>query len=229
VPSSAADTREPEFDPDRIVATLARHDVTYLLVGGMGARHYGATRFTEDLDCLAQFNNQNLGRLADAMRELNARLRVEGMTDAESLTLTRHLPSVEFFRRGELSTWMTDAGKFDVLHDMPARDGERLVYEQLVTRADVHEYPGGLTVSVAALADIVASKEWADRPKDHLALPELYAIQERGDDGPAADGGVPVDPAPGLGRGGPTGRTLANGLDRPIGSSKLPPERDIGR
>lgn len=35
------------------------------------------------------------------------------------------------------------------------------------------------TVLVAALDDIIASKEHADREKDREALPELYALRDR--------------------------------------------------
>jgi hypothetical protein len=31
---------------------------------------------------------------------------------------------------------------------------------------------------MAALDDIIASKEWADRPKDREALPELRALRD---------------------------------------------------
>jgi hypothetical protein len=65
-------------DVGRIVETLGRHDVEYLLVGGVAASSHGAGRPTFDFDCLAQRTSENLERLANAMRELNARLRVEG-------------------------------------------------------------------------------------------------------------------------------------------------------
>lgn len=42
-----------------------------------------------------------------------------------------HLPSPEFFARGEITTWMTDAGALDILHDMPSSDGARLGYDEL--------------------------------------------------------------------------------------------------
>lgn len=177
VANSNAEPEEPTFDPDRIVAAFARHQVDYLLVGGLAARQWGAVRPTGDLDCLARFDLKNLARLATAMRELNARLRAEGLSDAESIELTRHLPSPEFFGRGEITTWMTDAGPLDILHDMPARDGARLSYDELNTRATTHIYAGGVTIRVAALDDIVASKQWANRPKDQRALPELEALQ----------------------------------------------------
>jgi hypothetical protein len=34
----------------------------------------------------------------------------------------------------------------------------------------------GFAIRVAALEDIIASKEWANRPKDQAALPELRAL-----------------------------------------------------
>jgi hypothetical protein len=34
-------------------------------------------------------------------------------------------------------------------------------------------------VIVVALDDLIASKEWADRPKDRDALPELRRLRER--------------------------------------------------
>jgi hypothetical protein len=37
----------------------------------------------------------------------------------------------------ELTTWRTDAGDFDVLADIPARDGRRVGYEELAGRAVV--------------------------------------------------------------------------------------------
>jgi hypothetical protein len=36
----------------------------------------------------------------------------------------------------------------------------------------------GTTVRVASLADIIRSKEAADRPKDRATLPVLYALQD---------------------------------------------------
>jgi hypothetical protein len=75
----------------------------------------------------------------------------------------------------EISTWRTDAGDFDILADLPTRDGRRLRYDDLVGGAS--EQPlHGVTVRVAALDDIIASKGWADRPKDHEALTELRSL-----------------------------------------------------
>jgi hypothetical protein len=170
-------TEEAPLDIERLVETLGRHGVAYLLVGGVAAMAYGAARPTVDLDCLAQRSTENLSRLALAMRELNARLRVGGLTDEEATALRVPLDA-DGLGRMIISTWRTDAGDFDVLSDIPARDGRRVPYDELASRSEVHAVHG-IEIRVAALADIIASKEFADRPKDHEALPELREIAAR--------------------------------------------------
>jgi hypothetical protein len=66
------------FDLDRILTTLERHLVEYVMVGGLGAPAHGATRPTLDVDFVPRSTSENLDRLAAALRELGARLRVGG-------------------------------------------------------------------------------------------------------------------------------------------------------
>ncbi len=80
----------------------------------------------------------------------------------------------------EISTWTTDAGWFDVLSDIPSRDGQRLRYEDVIGNAVVLEV-GDVTVTVASLDVIIESKEWANRPKDLAALPELRDLRDAQD------------------------------------------------
>ena len=166
---------ESPLDRDRIIECLSRHQVEYLLVGGIGAQMHGATRPTRDFDSLAATSQENLDRLASAMRELNARLRVDGMTDEESRSLPLPIDA-ESLARMDISTWRTDAGDLDVLTAIPTREGGRASYEELVTRAERVQI-GGVVVSVAGLEDIIASKEWANRPKDREALVELRELR----------------------------------------------------
>ena len=82
-----ADPDGPPHDLRRLIEVLDRHGVEYLMVGGVAAIGYGAERQTEDADCVVRRERANLDRLADALREMHARLRVGGMTDAEAKTL----------------------------------------------------------------------------------------------------------------------------------------------
>lgn len=78
----------------------------------------------------------------------------------------------------EISTWRTDAGDLDILVEIPGADGSRLSYEDLLPRAvDTPYGTGRIMVHIAALDDIIASKQWANRPKDREALPELRALR----------------------------------------------------
>ncbi len=56
------------------------------------------------------------------MRELNARLRASGMTDDDARQLPGHLDDT-MLAAADISTWMTDAGGFDVLPGLIGADG----------------------------------------------------------------------------------------------------------
>ncbi len=165
------------FDPDRVLETLERHGVEYLLVGGLAARAHGAQRRTADVDCVPNATTENLTRLAAALIELDARLRVGGLTDEEARRLPVTIDAETLLSFGS-STWMTDAGPLDLLVELRDRDGGRHDYAELATRA-VGYGVGSITVRLASLDDIVASKEFAGRDKDRQALPELNELLRR--------------------------------------------------
>jgi predicted nucleotidyltransferase len=166
----------PPHDLGRLIEVLDRHGVEYLMVGGVAAIGYGAKRPTEDADCVVRRERANLDRLADALRELNARLRVGGMTDAEARLLPVQIDGTALDMAG-MSTWMTDAGPFDVLAGLEAADGHLVLYEELAERGTVLQ-GNGFMIRSAGLEDIIRAKERADRPKDREALPELRAIRD---------------------------------------------------
>ncbi|MDQ6836866.1 MAG: hypothetical protein M3137_00625 [Actinomycetota bacterium] len=177
----------PPHDLGRIVEVLGRHGVEYLLVGGVAAIGYGAERPTDDADCVVRREKANLDRLAGALRELHARLRVGGMSDEEARKLPVQIDATTLDLAG-MSTWMTDAGPFDVLAGLEAADGHLVAYEELAERATLLR-GDGFTIRAAALEDIIAAKERANRPKDHETLPELRAIRDAGTEGETRDPG----------------------------------------
>jgi hypothetical protein len=80
-----------------------------------------------------------------------------------------------------MTRWRTSAGVLDVLQDIPAgAGGEPRGYAQLELRAVAARGGTDASVLVAALDDIISSKEHADREKDRQALPELYSLRDRG-------------------------------------------------
>jgi hypothetical protein len=148
--------------------------VQFLVVGGIGAQLHGATRATMDLDVCVPWARENFERLAAALNELGARLDLPpDLADVE-VPATRELLGTTSMTR-----WHTRAGIIDVLHTIPAGDhGAPLDYAELERHAVAVRGPNA-TVLVAALEDIIASKEHAGRDKDREWLPELYALLEQ--------------------------------------------------
>lgn len=93
------------------------------------------------------------------------------MTDDEARQLPLQLDA-ETLRSCGSSTWMTDAGPIDVLRELRDRNGSDVAFDALMSRG-VDQQIGSVMVHVAALDDIIASKEYAGRQKDREALPEL--------------------------------------------------------
>lgn len=69
-------------------------------------------------------------------------------------------------------------GPLDVLRGLRDRDGHLHDYEDLHARA-VTQKIGSEQVQLVALDDLIASKEWANRPKDRQVLDELRALHRR--------------------------------------------------
>jgi hypothetical protein len=114
----------------------------------------------------------NLDRLAAALAELGAFLRIGGMADEQA----RALPVVidgRSLEGMEVSMWRTEADDLDVLHHLRGDHGDRLVYETLEPGGPWHrDRDRRRAGALGGLADIAASKRFADRDKDRAALPE---------------------------------------------------------
>ena len=112
----------PPLDLNRLLEVLTRHDVDFVVVGGSAAGFLGASRLTEDADCVVRRERANLDNLASALRELNARLRVARISDAEAKALPIQVDGV-MLETTVNSTWTTDAGPFDILAELKDLEG----------------------------------------------------------------------------------------------------------
>lgn len=143
-----------------------------MIVGGVAANAYGATRATNDLDLCVRWTQANLARVSGALTALDARLRVEDSPEEEVLRLARIEPG--FIAGIELSTWRTAHGDVDILRNIPGPDRYRF-FDELLTRA-VPLRLDGQQVRIASLDDIIESKAALSRPPDLEALPELRSL-----------------------------------------------------
>ncbi len=158
-----------ELSDDHVAAicrVLIDHEVKFVVIGGMAARLHDTGHTTIDVDICPSSDDANLSNLADALRELGARLRVDG--DPDGVPFDPH-PSL--LRDVAMMTLITEEGPLDLCF-VPAgfSDG----YDSLSEHASVIVV-GAVDVPVASLRDVVASKRAAGRPKDIVALPPLEA------------------------------------------------------
>lgn len=156
------------LDPQCLFDVLDQHQVDYVLIGGLAAVLHGSTAMTNDADILPSDDTDNVERLAAALTDLGARLRVDGNPDGVAFE-----PHPSLIASMAMLNMTTTCGDLDLTFTPTGLDG----YPGVRDRAVAFEV-GGLQIQVAALADIITSKQAADRPKDHATLPILLALQE---------------------------------------------------
>jgi hypothetical protein len=164
------------LDPERLVTTLARHEVQYVLIGAVAARLQGFPRATADADITPATDAANLERLAAALRELHAKVYTESVPEGLPFDCT-----AASLRRASLWNLVTDAGRLDVAFTPSGTDG----YADLIRDAVRFEVFGE-TLMAASLADIVRSKEAAGRPQDRQDVAILKEMLGRRLDGETA-------------------------------------------
>lgn len=155
------------FDPIRALRVLTRYQVRFIVIGGFAGRLWGSPTITNDIDVCADWSMDNLERLAPALIDLRARLR--GVDDEVPFLL-----DARTLKAGRNFIFMTDAGALDVLGEPSGR----MPYEDLESRAHELEVADGLTVAVVDLADLIALKRAAGRPKDQIEVQILEAVRE---------------------------------------------------
>lgn len=156
------------LDPACLFATLAEHEVDYVLIGGLAAVLHGSTAMTNDADIVPALDIDNLERLAAALHSLEARLRVPDTPDGVAFD-----PHPALLASMSTLNLTTRCGDLDLACAPDGIDD----LDGLAERASTFEVTGQ-RVRVAALDDIIRSKEAAGRPKDLATLPILRALQE---------------------------------------------------
>jgi predicted nucleotidyltransferase len=151
------------FNPAAILAALERHDVRYVLIGGLAANAHGVRRTTRDVDVIVERSRDNLGRLADAARELevgspviDSRLREIDPLDVDDLANAANV-SLD-----------TREGELDVMNEAKGAPP----FERLASRAVTVEV-FGTRVRVAGLDDLIALKRAAGRDVDLRDIADL--------------------------------------------------------
>jgi hypothetical protein len=157
------------LDPERLITTLARHGVKYVLIGAVAARLHGFPRMTADADITPARDVANIERLAAALRDLDARVYTESVP--EGLAFDR---SAAALARADMWNLITTAGRLDIAFVPSGTRG----YEDLIESAVRFEVFGA-PLDAASLEDIIRSKEAADRVQDRQDVIVLREMLRR--------------------------------------------------
>lgn len=151
-----------------MLEALEQERVEYVVIGGTAAVIGGATHVTFDLDITPARDEANLDRLAAALQRLNAQAYGMPAEAARFFTLDGKTLAA-------CSAWkfITDHGELDVSLDPDGTHG----YPDL-RRSAIHTSAYGIEFQVAALEDVIRSKEAANRPRDRAVLPDLRRTLE---------------------------------------------------
>lgn len=138
---------EPDvpLDAERILRVLAERGVEYVLIGDLAVQTHGHVRTTNDADLIPAPDPDNLGRLAEALRALDARILNPGEEDTAI--------DAKMLPRATIWQFATRDGGIDVMHEVP---GGRS-YSELSDRA-LHVKLGDIDVPVVGFDDLIQMK-----------------------------------------------------------------------
>lgn len=154
------------IDLEKAITALARNKVDYVIVGGVAITLHSSAYITRDLDFCYSRKNENLTRLVKALSPFSPRLR----------DFPKDLPYIfdeTTLRNGTNFTFETTIGDIDLLGEVKGIGDYTAAVEQSVIYEIYRTQIKALTLDA-----LIVAKTAADRPKDHLVLPELYALRE---------------------------------------------------
>lgn len=164
--SDSGERMDRPLDIGDLIEVLARHEVDYVVIGGVATQVHGHRRTTMDLDLTPDPDPENLSRLGAALVELEARPRGSGFekaeipaTDPERLAIAAIVPPL-ITRHGQVHILKEPKG---------ARAFEQLREAALVVELD------GVEVAIVSLNDLIRMKRAAGRPAD---LDDIAALTE---------------------------------------------------
>ncbi len=164
--------------PDRpldlveLLRLFARHEVDYLVIGGVAVQVHGHRRTTKDLDLIPAPAPDNYRRLAAALEEAGAHVRDAGHGGAEipafdpdRLALAAIVPPLT-----------TRHGEVHVINDVKGA----APYDAIRDRALALDLDG-VPVTVVGLDDLIRMKRATGRPADLEDIAVLTAVQRSSD------------------------------------------------
>ncbi len=157
---------EPKADFRQILRILTKHQVRFIVVGGVSAVLQGVPFSTFDLDVVHSRDPQNVERLLRALESIEAHYRINPERRAK--------PNASHLSSAGHQLLMTSFGPLDVLGMI----GQGHEYAELQTHAVELDIGGGIKVSVLDLKTLIQMKEETAGEKDRAILPLLRRTLE---------------------------------------------------
>jgi hypothetical protein len=157
---------ERTFDPIGLIGVLIRHEVDFIVIGGLAGTLHGSPLVTGDLDVCPSTKTGNKVRLARALVELDAK----EYDVRKDIWIGRDWSS-EMLEVD--TTWIltTLLGRLDLLFQPAGTSG----YEDLKRRQAFFSL-GDHGIAAASVEDLIRMKEAAGRPRDVAAVPILRKL-----------------------------------------------------
>lgn len=153
-------------DLEKAILALSENNVEFVIVGGVAIRLHSSGYITVDLDFCYSRDRSNIARLVRSLATFDPKPR----------DWPKGLPFVFDERtilNGTNFTFETTIGDIDLLGEVKGIGDYSNVFKNSV---EFEVY--GTKIRAFTVDALIISKTAADRPKDRLVLPELYALRE---------------------------------------------------
>ena len=151
-----------------LLERLLRHDIDFVLVGGLASVVHGSPLVTNDIDICVRIHETQIAKLREALKDLRPRHRMNPNFKPSFLDFPEKL-------EGTNNIYLeTDMGVLDILSDLsPVGSFERI--KASAVTVSLFGYP----CKVIALEDLIRIKETMSRPKDKETLLHLQEIRRK--------------------------------------------------
>jgi predicted nucleotidyltransferase len=157
------------LDPVPLLRRLHERGIEHIVVGGFAVNAHGYIRVTKDLDIVPRPAAENLRKLADMLRDLDA--TILDTNDFKTEEMPADPTHAADLALGGNFCLLTDLGRLDVMQWLGGIDVEDL-YTELAPGA-IESSVDGVPVRVCGLDALLTMKRAAGRPQDLEDLKRL--------------------------------------------------------
>lgn len=161
------------FHLKEIFSSLHKHEVKYLLCGGIAVNLYGIPRMTADIDVLLEWEETNLAKFEKAIAEHGYKRNL--FFDLKTLLLKelrlKYITEKNLIVYG-YSSGTLEALSLDVLIDVPVN------FDDCWNRKET-KYLKETPVYVLQVDDLIAMKQYANREQDRIDIENLKRFYKK--------------------------------------------------